>query len=469
MPLITDPDTLTFEVTDTVTGTYMLTVRPTTKLLKLTIVGALSADGVTVQCLYSKLKEVWLSQNLPYDFPMESIFDEQFEFVNEWRPADDSTRNLFRSAGWAERASGTIVREYANMTTLGSFGAAEQAYYSNQSGVTTNFVYTGPVNEGVQIYGGASDGNFNRRSSFTAYLRIQGKAYDSYDLLTGQSLSSLTYKKYGVPLANATDSKITVSDGDIDTLAPYTGMTFGRYTTSQETDGAELPNVLAGGTYSFGVVIDANGGTSAQVYNWYQRQLRKGTDIDAVGTLIGTLAGEALEFVGDTLYTRPITNASGGGTGVFVTDLDSNSVNSIFFSDNSYAVPADLRNYPFTAAGTLVFDANLQADADAEYWMYFTTLPGAGNDYGESGAVLVDNASAVDITGLVSANPTIAWSFAYDTNTQGGRTAGTDAAVTVIAIGKATAKFVKATHTITRSTGQTISLVAALERSYLNP
>jgi len=41
--------------------------------------------------------------------------------------------------------------------------------------------------------------------------------------------------------------------------------------------------------------------------------------------------------------------------------------------------------------------------------------------------------------------------------------------VTVIAIGKATAKFVKATHTITRSTGQTISLVAALERSYLNP
>jgi uroporphyrinogen-III synthase len=41
--------------------------------------------------------------------------------------------------------------------------------------------------------------------------------------------------------------------------------------------------------------------------------------------------------------------------------------------------------------------------------------------------------------------------------------------VTVIAIGKQTAKFVKATHTITRSTGQTISLVAALERSYLNP
>jgi len=466
MALILDPDSLTFEVNDTVSGTNMLTVRPTTKLLKLTIVGALSADGVTVQCLYSKLKEVWLSQNLPYDFPMESIFDEQFEFVNDWRPADDATRNLFRSAGWAERASGTIVREYANITTLGSFGAAEQAYYSNQAGVTTSFTYTGPVNEGVHIYGGASDGNFNRRAAFKAFLRIQGKTLDEYDLLTGQSLTALTYKKYGVPLSNATDSKIVTADGTLDSNAPYTGMTATWFATSQETNGTELPNVLAGGTYSFGVVIDANGGTAQQVYNWYQRQLRKGTDIDAdASTLIGTLAGQALEFVGDTLYTRAITNADGGGTGVFIKNLDSNSVNSVFFTDNSGA----LRNYPFTAAGTLVFDTNLQADADAEYWIYFTTLPGAGNDYGESGAVLVDNASGVDITGLVGAAASIPWSFAYDTNTQGGRTAGTDASVTVIAIGKATAKFVKTTHTITRTTGQTISLVAALERSYLNP
>ena len=195
MALITDPDTLTYEVNDTVSGTFMLTIRPATKLLKLTLVGALSADGVTVQCLYSKLKEIWLADNLAYDFPMESIFDEQFEFVNDWRPADDATRNLFRSAGWAERSSGTIVREYASITTLGSFDSSDQAYYSNQSGATTNFTYTGPVNEGVQIYGGVSDGNFNRRSSFKAFLRIQGKTYDEYDLLTEQSITALTYKK----------------------------------------------------------------------------------------------------------------------------------------------------------------------------------------------------------------------------------------------------------------------------------
>ena len=460
MALISDPDTLTFEVNDTVSGTNMLTVRPATKLLKLTIVGALSTDGVTVQCLYSKLKEVWLSQNLPYDFPMESIFDEQFEFVNDWRPADDATRNLFRSAGWAERASGTIVREYANITTLGSFASGDQAYYSNQSGVATNFVYTGPVNEGVQIYGGASDGNFNRRSSFKAFLRIQGKTYQSYDLPTAQNISALTYKKYGVPLSNSTDSKIVTADGTLDASSPYTGMTATYFASSQETDGTELPNVLAGGIYSFGVVIDANGGTAQQVYNWFQRQLRKTGDIDNdSSTLIGKLAADALEFVGDTLYTRATTNPDGGGTGVFIKNLDANSVNAVNFTDNG----GTIRNYPYTAAGTLVFDTNLQGDAAAEYWMYFSS------GYGTAGAILVDNAAGTDITGNVSGAASVAWSFAYDTNTQGGRTAGTDAAITIIAIGKSTAKFVKTTHTITRSTGQTISLVAALERSYLNP
>jgi hypothetical protein len=270
----------------------------------------------------------------------------------------------------------------------------------------------------------------------------------------------LTYKKYGVPLANGTDTKINETDNDIDTTTPFTGMSVTWYATAQTTDGVDLPDVLSGGQYDFGIVIDANGGTAQEVYNWFQRQLRKGTDIDAdASTLIGTLAGEALEFVGDTLYTRSITNPDGGGTGVFIKDIDSNSINSVFFTDNN----GDEQNYPYTAAGTLVFDANLQADADAEYWMYFTS------GYGTAGATLVHDSTATDITGLVGAAASIPWTFAYDTNNQGGRTPGTDAAVTVIAIGKSTAKFVKTTHTITRSTGQTISLVAALERSYLNP
>jgi hypothetical protein len=59
--------------------------------------------------------------------------------------------------------------------------------------------------------------------------------------------------------------------------------------------------------------------------------------------------------------------------------------------------------------------------------------------------------------------------FDYDGNVQGGRTSGTDAAVTVVAIGLQTAQFVKVTSTITRSVDNNISLVSSLERNYRNP
>jgi hypothetical protein len=59
-------------------------------------------------------------------------------------------------------------------------------------------------------------------------------------------------------------------------------------------------------------------------------------------------------------------------------------------------------------------------------------------------------------------------SFAYDSNVQGGRSAGTDAAVTIVAIGLSTGQYVSTTATITRTTGQNISLVSSLERNYSN-
>ncbi|MGD9670176.1 MAG: hypothetical protein AB7U75_14260 [Hyphomicrobiaceae bacterium] len=33
---------------------------------------------------------------------MTAITPEQFEFINDWEPAADSTRNLIRTAGWRE-------------------------------------------------------------------------------------------------------------------------------------------------------------------------------------------------------------------------------------------------------------------------------------------------------------------------------------------------------------------------------
>lgn len=83
-------------------------------------------------------------------------------------------------------------------------------------------------------------------------------------------------------------------------------------------------------------------------------------------------------------------------------------------------------------------------------------------------ALIVDNNSGVDIQGF-SGSSSIAFDFDYDGNTQGGRTAATDADIVLRAIGLGGAQFVEATGTITRNTGLSFSLVAALERNYSNP
>jgi hypothetical protein len=126
-----------------------------------------------------------------------------------------------------------------------------------------------------------------------------------------------------------------------------------------------------------------------------------------------------------------------------------------------------VRTFPYTAAGSLIFNDNLQNDGDAHYWMYFTTVP-SGN-YGDSDAILVEDADGNSISGTVDGNSSISFTFAYDSNEQGGRTKEEDADVTVVAIGLDTAQFVKATSTLTRSTANNVSLVAALERNYSNP
>ena len=120
------------------------------------------------------------------------------------------------------------------------------------------------------------------------------------------------------------------------------------------------------------------------------------------------------------------------------------------------------RVFPFLATGTLSFNANLVNDSSAIYRMFFSSSFGSGS------ALLVDDNDGADISGNIGGSATVSWSFDYDGNTQGSRTAGTDAAVTVVAIGLNSAQYVSATATIGRATGQNISLVAPLERNYSN-
>lgn len=450
MAIIIDPDTL-------VNGTDII-IDTTTKTIEIVagtnITSAGSTGGVSGQALYSWLKEEWKSSStyIKFPFPMEAITPEQFEFINGWIPKDTSSRSLIRSAGWAEKsAAGAVQRKYMGVVSLGSIGSGDQPYYRWNSDAKVNFSFAGPVNQAVQIYGDLTNGNFDYTDggdTFTLYVREQGKTFATSNN-SAIGASTLSYITYRFPLSNATDLKISASDATIASTSPYTGITVEYFGTDQMRD------IDGGGAEPFRIIItDATGlATTQEIYEKMQYLLRQNSDIDTgIGNLTGAVADSLVSFLGDTLV---------GATGVAIDGLNSNYLNSVSLYDQNGVN----RLYPFVAAGTINFGANA-GSGDFKYWLFFTTNP--TGDFGTSTAVIVNDASGTPITGTYAGSP-VSFDFAYDTNTQGGRTAGTTPAVTALGIGLTGGQYVSVDTTITRTQGQSILLAPAQERNYQNP
>ncbi|OGE28864.1 hypothetical protein A2867_02875 [Candidatus Daviesbacteria bacterium RIFCSPHIGHO2_01_FULL_40_11] len=535
MAKIVDPDSLSLIIDGSPT-TEEVSINTTTKKVQLLVAGNLndtapgSTSGVTLQAVYSFLKEEWKTQATlnKFKFPIKMFTKTDGQFQNGWDWEDAQTRQLVRDAGWTE----TNGDKYAGLITLGNFDATgDQGYYlqtSGFAGTKSDFDKTGNVNEAVMIYN--SVGPVDSTGYLKAFLRIQAKLYSEYNLLSEQGISALEPVLYRLPLSNSTDLKTTDSDATIDGAnPPYNGMKINylkgsRFSTwanstvyaagavVQEATGSPKRWFFtpAGGTssgtdvqddtgvtdweaydgeesingvyYAFNRVITCNNATDRQVYDWAMRQLRKTTDINAddtasvnqrgFGNVKGNIGVPLVEYVGDTLKPKG---------GVLLRGFASASTNNIIHRDitvgtgASYGLNAEFvpntsteRPFPTVASGTLEFSANLvsEADANTKYTMYFTTNP-AGN-FDTANAIIVDNNSAADITGQITA-ASIAWDFDYTNNAQGGRTPATDAAVTVVAQGLPGAEWTSSTFTITATSGQTITVTANDERNYSNP
>jgi len=461
MAKLVDPDDLNqgTEITITPGPSGTLTLNPGSGNL-------IYADGVTGQCVYSFLKEEWKTDSnlIKFPFPMIAITEEQFELIDAWNWADQTTKNTIRDAGWAlKNGAGVSREEYMNLTTLGSFVDSnnDRAYYvqstPTSAGTPVDTVFAGEVNQAIKIFGNTNYGNFDYRDNFNIWLREYAKTYDQYDLLTEQNLTVLTYKKYALPLSNALDVKITHTDAQVLSGAAYQDIFVQYYLAPQ-------PRTIGSSSYNFHVIIDGDNQVAEIIYEKVQYLLRQTTNINfnaltsAAYPIRGDIADKLLTFIGDTLRTNYV--AGWGGT--YIDNFFTQDINRLEFTDDTETI----QTFPYTATGVLAFNDNLVNDTDAEYWMFFTSI--GASAYGTADAILVENTNNVTISGLASAAE-ISWTFDYDGNVQGGRTPATDANVTVVAIGLNTAQFVRTTSTITRATNQTISLVAALERNYSNP
>lgn len=457
--LITDPTLLLNGNSDAATTPGAeLTIDTTAKTIKInTGAGDLpgSADGVTFQALYSALKILWKNSASYFklQFPFEAITPEQYEVYNGWTFLDAATRKAIRTAGWSERnAGGAIVAMYAGVISLGSLGASDQAYFQQTSnGSAANFSFTGPVNEAVQIVSDPNgDGNytdgFDNRSYFKIFTREQQKTYAAAQL-TDIGVTSMSTIVYRFPLANAADTKVSKTDAQIVAdSSTYSGITVTYYAVDQVRS-------IGGSNYNYRVIVNGNGKTGEQIYEKCQYLLRQSSDIDnGAGTVTGKTADALLRFVGDTLITS---------TGVYIDNFAVADTNRITFTDFT----ATGRTYPFVATVSISFNPNLVNDPSSVFKVYFTTNP-AGN-YGTDNAVQLQDASSTPIGGAISAS-SLQFAVSYDSNVQGGRTPGVDIPITVAAIGLTTGAFAVTTATLTRSTGQNVSVVASLERNFAN-
>lgn len=437
-------------------GTELIIDEPG-RTIQLVAAGNLDAkDGVTLQALYSKLVDLWATS--PYQdspFPMYAIdaLSGQFQIGTDgatfsgWTWLNDTTRNMLRDGGWSEfSGAGALLRQYAGFVGLGAVNLGAQPYFQLEpTDAPTNFPFDDQFNVGVQVFGNAANGNFDKRSFAKAYVREQGKTYASSVLADTGAVGTGAFK-VNFLVSNADDLKIQAGDAAM-TSAPYNNISVSYFTANQT-------RTIAGVSRNFKIIIAGNGATLEQIYTKVQFLLRQATDINAAGTAgvkVGKIQSDLLRFVGDTLVTSQ---------SVYIDNIQSADSNRIEFFDDSNT----LRTNPFSSAGTITFNAPL-VGAGSSYRLMFSAPPGAGNDYGEAGAITVNNAGGTPITGTISTG-SISFDYDYDGNVQGGATPGTDRAVTLIGIRPGSGKFVVATGTLTRSKSIALSLVAEQDRVY---
>jgi hypothetical protein len=364
-----------------------------------------------------------------------------------WTWLDDTTRNMLRDGGWTEYAgTSSPTQIFAGFIGLGTISGGAQPYYHLASTDSpTNFPFTDQFNVGVKVFGDATHGNFDKRTYAKAFCREYGKRYAS-SILADTGAASTGANKQNFLIANSDDLKIQAADGAM-SGTPYSGITVSYYTANQTRS-------IGGSNYNFKIIIAGNGATLEQIYTKVQYLLRQGTDINASGTAgakIGKIQSDLLSFVGDTLVTSQ---------SVYIDNIQSADSNRIEFYDDGNTK----RTNPYTATGTISFNAPL-VGAGSSYRLFFTSPPGASNDYGEAGAITVNDASGTPITGTIGAS-SVSFTYDYDGNTQGGFTAGTDRPVTLVGIRPGGGKFVAATGTLTRSKTIALSLVAEVDRVY---
>lgn len=382
-------------------------------------------ESVTGQDLYSHLVDEYVaSATLPEtDFPMVARSATSYELRAGWDFLDDTSRGYVRGAGWlVTNTSEQLTAIYSNVKTLGDIDGAEIIRYQQASGGSVVAWPAGHVDRALLVYSDP-DGDGTPTTDLRSYLRVivdtEGRTRSDVDVLASLSVVELEADSYPVAVSTAADASITATDADIDTLAPYTGM-------SLVYEASPVLRTVGSDTSPYSNTIDANGGTKAQVYSWWRRQQRKaGTVGSGAGAVNGWDTPNMLTYAGGAL-----TSLRTNSRGCFVILSAAEQASTSLTDDDGH-----INAYPDFPTKTFTFSSNLVGGE----WRMWTaaTYPGAS-------PTAVTDADGATVHGTIPPGGVVSFSWDRDG-------AGADLAFHIAAENAGTARRVDLAGTLTAS------------------
>jgi hypothetical protein len=229
--------------------------------------------NTTGQNFYSFAIEAWIAQSSLRNvaFPFTTNGPNSFTFGNGWEVRGFSTAGTGISNTSLSRMSrdglryvdtgGVVTAIFAAIFSVDTAAGLQVRYQQTDGGTTVNAASTGPIDQLIQVFGGPSHGNFDRRNWLT--LKVQKDGYDQAETNAVATYGNLEDQLYVIGLNPVPNG---VAAGDPALANPPT-----------ITDWAGSPVTWNGKAFSIRIQDSAAGNTGTQIMRWIRYQLSLGT------------------------------------------------------------------------------------------------------------------------------------------------------------------------------------------------
>ncbi len=392
-------------------------------------------------------------------------FGGAYNFINARVPSAASDREIIRGSGWNEYdASGTATRIYFGNKGLSNIEAASQPYYQlSEQGTATDFAKVGQIDEAVQVYGDASNGDFDSRTYDAVSVRTYGQTYDRRDTVSDLGIAELGGYSTGFAVnegVHLTTNTTNMPYADVMTTPTgvWANMELNHIASPSSKDG-EFSN--SDGTQLFSwELVNNDTANLDQMVAWLDAFATEATmEADGLGVVTGNL--------GKDIETWYYYNAAGQVVTKSGVDPDTEGlyINNVPTADQQRVVMTDdsgeIKAYSFSVSVEADIGSVAKADANAWYHSFFAAA------YNTSGAITVEDSSASEVKGLASTadgDNKIIFAFDYTGDTVGG-SADTDKACVFLAEGDGGATQAKTLYTITKITTVAFTCAPAVENN----